>query len=326
MCAVFFGVETAIFAHRRDTDGLMSAAIYLRAQPEAHVFFVDYGEANIKDFLSRLSEAAKSVGRIVIADFGLDDHNLEKVLETLKPIVLGGVEVFWLDHHSWSKRSLEGISALGVKLVKVDDREACGAELVQRVFAKSDPYSQLLAQMAHRTDFHLELNCVDKVVVSVIDYYNTFDSATCDSKLAALARKVSQGVLVDSETYQDYLRYLELESAAIQSLLKNIYTFEVGGLRVAVGFTSDPLSATKTCDIIRQNVESDIQVSVKKRKVSFRRSNPNVDCAAIARLFNGGGHDYAASGELDFDVVDERTKRMALETLKDKMKSLFESR
>lgn len=317
-------MKTAVFAHRRDIDGLMSAAIYLRAQPDADVFFVDYGETNIKDFLGALSEESLKAKRIVIADFGLDDHNLTEVVATIKPIVAKGVEVFWLDHHSWSGRSLQEVSRIGVKLIKVDDREACGAELVQRVFAPSDQYSGLLAQMAHRTDFHLELNCVDKVLVCVVDYYNTFEPKLCDQKLGALAKKVASGILVDSQTFSDYLKYLELETAATQELLRNIHVFEVGGLKVAVGFTPDPLSATKACDIIRQNTQSDIQVSVKKRKLSFRRANPQVDCAAIARLFKGGGHDYAAGGELDFEVKDQHTASEALRILKEKIGLLFE--
>ncbi len=297
----------------------MSAAIFLRAEPSSGVFFVDYGESNMGEFLTRFSEAARSSRRIVIADFGLDDFYLERVKKALMEAVSLGVEVYWLDHHNWSERALKEVGATGTHLVKAGDRDACGAELVHRVFGTSDPYSHLLAQSAHRTDYHLELNCVDRVLVDVVDYYNTLSPADCNAEMVSLARRVGEGILVDGKVYGDYLKYSELESEAVRSLLANIHLFEVGGFRVAVGFTRDPLSATKTCDIIRERVESDIQVSVKNRKVSFRRSNPSVDCSALARLFKGGGHDYAASGELDFEVVDARTMSRALDVIKERL-------
>ncbi len=312
-------MSSTIFAHRRDVDGLMSAAIFLRAEPSSGVFFVDYGESNMGEFLTRFSEAARSSRRIVIADFGLDDFYLERVKKALMEAVSLGVEVYWLDHHNWSERALKEVGATGTHLVKAGDRDACGAELVHRVFGTSDPYSHLLAQSAHRTDYHLELNCVDRVLVDVVDYYNTLSPADCNAEMVSLARRVGEGILVDGKVYGDYLKYSELESEAVRSLLANIHLFEVGGFRVAVGFTRDPLSATKTCDIIRERVESDIQVSVKNRKVSFRRSNPSVDCSALARLFKGGGHDYAASGELDFEVVDARTMSRALDVIKERL-------
>ena len=312
-------MASTIFAHRRDVDGLMSAAIFLRVEPSSGVFFVDYGELNMGEFLNRFSEASKSSRRIVIADFGLDDFYLQRVKRALMEAVSLGVEVYWLDHHNWSERALKEVEATGIHLVKAGDRDACGAELVYNVFGGSDPYSRLLAQIAHRTDYHLELNCVDRVLVDVVDYYNTLTPPDCNGEMVSLARRVAEGILVDSKIYEDYLKYSELESEAVRSLLANIHLFEVGGFRVAVGFTRDPLSATKTCDIIREKVQSDIQVSVKNRKVSFRRSNPSVDCSALARLFRGGGHDYAASGELDFEVVDEATMSRALNVIKERL-------
>ena len=44
-----------------------------------------------------------------------------------------------------------------------------------------------------------------------------------------------------------------------------------------------------------------------------------VDCSDLARLFKGGGHDYAASGELDFEVVDEATMSRALNVIKERL-------
>ncbi|MEM0120165.1 MAG: hypothetical protein QW688_01835 [Thermoprotei archaeon] len=313
-------MASTIFAHRRDVDGLMSAAIFLRVEPSSRVFFIDYGEENMEEFLRKFSEASRNSERLVIADFGLDDFYLERVEKVLAEVLSLGVQVYWLDHHNWSETALKEIGSMGVHLVKVGDREACGAELVWRVFNASDSYSKLLSESAHRTDYHLELNCVDRILVDAVDYYNTLSPKDCDAKMSLLARRVSSGVLVDAEIYGDYLKYSELESAAVRSLLENIHVFEVNGLKVAVGFTRDPLSATKSCDIIREKTHSDVQVSVKNRKVSFRRSNPSVDCSSLARLFKGGGHDYAASGELEFEVVDNRTMVEALNLIKARLK------
>ncbi len=279
----------------------------------------------MSSFLKRLSDVAGRVKRIVIADFGLDDHYIKAVHESLSPILAAGVEVHWLDHHNWSSRALNMIAGLGVRLVKVNDREACGAQLVNRFFGNCDEYSELLAQIAYRTDFHLELNSLDGLLVDVVDYYNTLGVDDCDRLLERAARNISSGVLVDAVIYTHYLEYRRLESAAVESLLKNIHVFDAGTVRVAVGFTSDPLSSTKTCDIIREHYESDVQVAVKRRKVSFRRSRYDVDCSAIARLFRGGGHDYAASGELDFDVVDEETRRRALDIIKQRVEAAMSS-
>jgi oligoribonuclease NrnB/cAMP/cGMP phosphodiesterase (DHH superfamily) len=318
-------MKSALFSHRRDTDGLMSAAIYLRADPESDVNFIDYGEENLREFLDKVLALKGSVSRIVVADFGLDDSYLEPVASTLKQVVDSNVEVVWLDHHDWSPEALESIRKVGVRLTKVADKEACGAELVFKTFRPGDTFSSTLALIAHRTDFHLESDDVSKTIVDVVDHYNSLDRHECDKKMEAFARRIASGIFVDQEVYTDYLSYKEREHEAIEDLHKNILFFETNGFRVAVGFPKEPLSSTKTCDIIRENTKSDIQVSIRKSKISFRRSNEKVDCAAIARMFNGGGHDYAAGGELEFEVTDKESRNRALEMLRHKI-DLFTSK
>jgi oligoribonuclease NrnB/cAMP/cGMP phosphodiesterase (DHH superfamily) len=297
----------------------MSAAIYLRADSECDVNFVDYGKENLQEFLDKALAIRKSVDRVVVADFGLDDSYAEQVAATLKHVLDSGVEVVWLDHHTWSREALEAIQKIGVKLTKVADREACGAELVFKAYKSDDEYASVLASIAHHTDFHLELDDVSRTIVAVVDYYNSLGKQECSRKMEAFARKIASGTFVDNEVYKDYLRYKELERKAIEDLRGNISQFEANGFRVAVGFPKEPLSSTKTCDIIRENTQSDIQISIRNAKISIRRSNEKADCAAIAKMFNGGGHDYAAGGELEFEVTDEESKTRAIEILKRKI-------
>jgi oligoribonuclease NrnB/cAMP/cGMP phosphodiesterase (DHH superfamily) len=307
-------MTSVVYTHRRDVDGLMSAAIFLRVHPLATVKFVDYGLDDMKHLLIELSEL-KVVELTVIADFGLDDDKRDAMVTALSSLVSRGTRVDWLDHHSWSAASMEAVRRAGVELVKPPDREACGAELVQRRYAPSDDYSKRLAELAHATDFHEPLDEIGRVLTGVVDYYNSLTKAECDKKLERLAQVVSEGVLVDSVVYNDYCHYTKLVAHSEEELRKTARLLNAGGFRVAVGFATGPLGPTRTCDVLRETFPSDIQVYVKGRKVSFRRSNENIDCAKIAKAFRGGGHDYAAGGELEFDANTDEAREKFLQLL-----------
>lgn len=303
-----------VYAHRRDVDGLMSAAIFLRAYPLASVRFVDYGLDDMVHLLHELSEL-NDVELAVIADFGLDDDKTDSMVSALRSLVARGTRVNWLDHHNWSDSSIKAVREAGVELVKPPDREACGAELVQKRYAPSDGYSKRLAEIANMTDFHKPLDEVGKMLTGVVDYYNSMSKGECDKRLERLAQIVSEGVLVDSVVLDDYHHYTELVNMAEEELKRSARLLSSGGFRVAVGFATGPLGPTRTCDILRDSIPSDIQVYVKGRKVSFRRSNESVDCAKIATAFGGGGHDYAAGGEVDFEVRTDAEREKFLQLL-----------
>ncbi|MEM3670723.1 MAG: DHHA1 domain-containing protein [Thermoprotei archaeon] len=307
-----------IFAHRVDLDGLMSAAIYLRSFPDSEVSFVNYGRENIGRFTQTLNKAVGRLQEVVIADFGLDDENLDSVTSALNQVILSGIRVSWLDHHVWSEEALSRIKSVGVNLVKVPDREACGAQLVYRMFGRGDAYSGMLAEAAASTDFHMEVNDQIKALASAVDFYNNmFEPAECDTKLERLARNISKGILMDAQTYSDFLEYRRLLKEGTEKLLRSVSVHSVGSLTVAVGFREPPLGATVACDMIREKFPSDLQVVIKRREISVRRTNSAVNCAKIARALNGGGHDYAAGGELQFEVSDDQSREAAVKAVLD---------
>lgn len=309
-------VKTAIFAHRVDLDGLMSASIYLRKNPDSYVGFVNYGRSNIEEFIRRLSSVGSECDRVVIADFGLDEGNIDGVSKALSEVVSKGAEVFWLDHHVWNEETMSRIRSVGVRLTKVPDRQACGAELVYQTFGSGDEYSRMLADMAASTDFHREIDDQTRVLASVVDHYNGMEVDVCDSKLLRTARMLSQGVLADSETYADYLEYRSKLEKAKTLLLDSVKNLEVKGYTVCIGFREPPLGSTLACDTIRQHFKCDIQIVVRGNNVSIRRTNQNVDCSKVARELNGGGHEYAAGGELEFRVDGDETRVQAVERIK----------
>jgi len=306
-------VANVIFSHRRDVDGLISAAIFLRRFRDAKLNFVDYGKENVEELIKKLYALSQG-DFVVIADFGLDDDYAKRLSDVLSELTKKGAIVYWLDHHNWSEQSISLVKQAGVHLLKVKDDEACGAELVHKLFGGNDKFSLTLSQIAHSTDFHLPLDEVAKTLVCVVDYYNSMEKSVCDKNLERLAQNLAEGVFLDSLIYEHFLEYKKQEEKAIEQLLKDTRTFKVNDFVVAVGFAKDPLGPTKTCDIIRENVKSDIQVYVKGKKVSFRRSNNAIDCSKIAKNLSGGGHEYAAGGELAFDAEKHRDE--ALEEIK----------
>ncbi len=295
----------------------MSAAIFLREKPEAKVHFVDYGSAGISQFVRQLQFEKETVTQVIVADFGMDEHNSSLIVTALEELRKAKVQVDWLDHHVWTEESMKKVRDLGVKLTKVPDRDACGAELVYHAYREGDGFASLLAKMAHSTDFHGTVDDVTSSLVQLIDYYNSLEPEECDSRLEMLARSVARGVIIEQGTYMDYLSYLDIQGRGVDMLKQSIVVLNAGNLRVAVGFAENSLSGTRACEVIREVVQSDIQVAVKGRKLSIRRSNEAVDCSKIARALNGGGHDYAAGGELPFDASEpdnrEAASRMIIE-------------
>ncbi|PSN85549.1 hypothetical protein B9Q02_06010 [Candidatus Marsarchaeota G1 archaeon BE_D] len=78
-------MANVIFSHRRDVDGLMSAAIFLRRFRDAKLNFVDYGKENVEELIKKLYALSQG-DFVVIADFGLDDDYAKRLSDVLSEL------------------------------------------------------------------------------------------------------------------------------------------------------------------------------------------------------------------------------------------------
>jgi len=131
-----------------------------------------------------------------------------------------------------------------------------------------------------------------------------------------LIQRLAEGKLEITGDIKEVLeKYRTEKEKAKQELLKNTVVRNVKGHSVAIGFASKILSGSESADLIMKNTDAEIQVVVKPEGwLSFRRKKTStVNLLALAKIFGGGGHEYASGAELGKTVSEENFSEVASE-------------
>ncbi|TFG34066.1 hypothetical protein EU527_05130 [Candidatus Thorarchaeota archaeon] len=309
-------------SHDKDVDGLNSAAIVWRYAKskglEFSVALTDYGA--FEPVFSNVALRRNTL--IVVSDLGVDDTTLPSVMKGLSRAVSQGCRVVWLDHHQWSEKAIKAILALPNKPILKINHEYCAAEIVYKVLMPRDPISEELASIAHDTDFNLrEIPAANALTdaVSVLRF-GAIDRKEDTSEalypiLSQLAESGIEGIWNNSQQkFKDHLLQQRVEHYSKEKTKKMrkalsghcdsvIHDRLVRIVEIPSGVTSTDMG---TFASVPENLEFDgksLKIADLLLMVSpggmlgIRRGNENVLCNMAAKLFNGGGHPFAAGGE-----------------------------
>ena len=319
-------------SHDKDVDGLNSAAIvwrYAKAKGlDFKAILTDYG--SFDQVFSIISKQRDTI--IIITDLGMDETVIDVVETGLKRAVEQGCRIVWLDHHQWSDNSIKIVLSLGNKPVLKVNHDYCAAEIAHKVLMPRDEVSIELAKIAHDTDFNLrEIEAATALTdaVSIIRFgaIDKKDDVT-DALYPLLTKLAESGMdgVWDSSThkFKDSLldkrveHYRKEKAKKMRKALVNHNDQVIHGKLVRVveipsGLTSTDMGTFASDPEILNSIDPELKVADLLLSLSqggmlgFRRGSDGVLCNAAAKLFNGGGHPYAAGGEYglyeDFQAV-----------------------
>ncbi|TFG33914.1 hypothetical protein EU527_05900 [Candidatus Thorarchaeota archaeon] len=309
-------------SHDKDVDGLNSAAIvwrYAKAKGlEFSVALTDYGA--FEPVFSNVALRRNTL--IVVSDLGVDDTSLPSVMRGLNRAVSQGCRVVWLDHHQWSEKAIRAILALPNRPVLKINHDYCAAEIVHKVLMPRDPISEELARIAHDTDFNLR---EIPVATALTDAVSVIRFGAIDRKedtsdalypiLSQLAESGLDGIWNDSQQkFKDSLlqqrveHYRKEKTKKMRKALAGhcdsiIHDRLVRIVEIPSGVTSTDMG---TFASIQENLSFDgrslkvadlLLMLSQGGMLGIRRGSDNVLCNMAAKLFNGGGHPFAAGGE-----------------------------
>jgi len=321
-------------SHDKDVDGLNSAAIvwrYAKAKGlDFKAILTDYG--SFEQIFSTIGKQRDTL--IIITDLGMDDTILEVVKTGLTRAVSQGCRIVWLDHHQWSDRAIQMVLALGNKPVLKVNHDYCAAEITHKVLMPRDEISTELAKIAHDTDFNLrEIEAATALTdaVSVIRFGAIDKKEEVTDSLYPVLEKLAESGMSgvwdnDTRKFKDSLlnkqveHYRKDKSKKMRKALARHHDQVIHGKLVRIveipsGVTSTDMGTFASNQKVLTSIDPELKVADLLLSLSqggmlgFRRGRDGVLCNAAAKLFNGGGHPYAAGGEYglyeDFQAVSD---------------------
>ena len=319
-------------SHDKDVDGLASAAIVWRYAKTKGLDFkailTDYG--SFEQVFSAIAKQRETL--IIITDLGMDDTIIDVVQKGLTKAISQGCRIVWLDHHQWSDNAIKMVLSLGNKPVLKVNHEFCAAEITHKVLMPRDEVCTELAKIAHDTDFNLR---DIEAATALTDAVSVIRFGAIDKKedvthalypvLTKLAESGMDGVWDnDSHKFKDTLlnkrveNYRKEKKKKMRKALAGHHDQVIHGKLVRIveipsGLTSTDMGTFASNQDNLSAIDPELKVADLLLSLSqggmlgFRRGRDGVLCNAAAKLFNGGGHPYAAGGEYglyeDFSAV-----------------------
>lgn len=290
-------------SHMADFDGLASAALLARAFGirKDNIFFSGYAGSEFEIAKQMLLAKNPRNSRIIIADIGVDESHAHKVASFYKVLKKRGNTIIWIDHHKCSERSLKAVRPYIDFALFGENKYYCAAEIIYRLFLRSDKTAKKIAGIAHKTDFNLGK---DKDIANRLSYAITrinYEKNYMEI-LRDLAIMVSKGKIENSIVDKFYKKYLKEEKEGLLLLRKSMRINEKYGF--AIGF-SRRLDNNVACNTLRKWSGKGLVVYInrEKDKVSIRSTNGEAE--KIARLLGGGGHENAAGADVKWIGKEE---------------------
>ncbi len=348
-------MDLFVYSHKKDCDGIFSAAIMRRYMEKkgltGRINFIDYGPVNEIRAIFEEMKKIPPKSTVVIVDFGNNEEMEAMQLDVFGTLKRNGSDIFWLDHHMWRNEFKTKLAGMVDLTVTATGDEFCGAELAYRKFMPDDEISSALAKLGRDSDIDMWKRkpptpkySLTVPVGNLITYYNYIagdDYAKRRDMLLKIVEKVSSASLenlleedltkpiFDEELQKDYTKYLAVSSEKLNECLKSTEIFKVNGYAAAVGRVEPLISSTEAGNSIIRRYGVDVAVVLSgKTGLSVRRNNDRseIDCSEIAKMFNGGGHVFAAGGRLDFEINTDADVKRAKETVKSRVSDYLSKR
>ncbi|HJU58358.1 MAG TPA: DHHA1 domain-containing protein [Nitrososphaeraceae archaeon] len=294
-------MRVILFSHESDVDGIFSTAIGLIRYPQARTFFLDYSKESFMKIINQFffSNESQEKNLYIISDLGFNDSLLSIFKSTLNNLNKIKNEIIWVDHHPWSKNTIDEIHSF-VELILDDSGKKCATELMYERFLLDNDYAKHLANIAHSTDFFVKDQYITPLP-EIIRYYLTFNDSY--ERLSKLAHKISMGVLWDIQLSEDYKKYEFFRDNDKKQVLEELKIKKIDDLNVVFVRSTPYLQTSLFSEEIFNKTKADLAIFYGKNgKISIRRNNEKIDCNAIAlKLIDGGGHKFAAGGTIRSD-------------------------
>ena len=294
-------MRVMLFSHESDVDGIFSTSIGLIRYPQARTFFLDYSKGSFMKIINQIffSNESPEKNIFIISDLGFNDSLLNIFKSTLINSNKTKNEIVWVDHHPWSKNTIDEIHPF-VELVLDESGKKCASELMYERFLLDNNYARNLANLAHTTDFFLKDQYLTPLP-EIIRYYLTFNDSY--ERLSKLAHKISKGILWDIDMSEDYKKYESLRDNDKNKVLKELKIKKIDDLNVVFVRSTPYIQTSLFSEEVFNLTNADLAIFYGKNgKISIRRNNDKIDCNAIAlKLIDGGGHKFAAGGTIHSD-------------------------
>ncbi|MEM0117072.1 MAG: DHH family phosphoesterase [Conexivisphaerales archaeon] len=327
-------MSVVIISHRKDLDGLSSAALMVRyfTKHRPSPFYLtlrDYpdGANVIEDKLLNVKHA-----EIYLADLATDQKFIEEVIAKLKRLKANANKVVWMDHHPTRPEIATSIRNT-IDILDLRDSTTTGSETVyDRLYRNNgikDSHAEMLAKLGHDSDLMEMKIPVTSKLVMLIDYYNYIDADTLFYPdliqlvlhLAAPRIESDQAKLLTPDHVQQLNKYSRLLDREKKKVFANVEIIESGGFKFAVFSYPSIFSGTRISAEVLSHFNVDASVGYSSDgSGSVRRNSEAISCRKIAKLLGGGGHEFAAGFSLGFEVKnkdsDKRARMEIIEAIK----------
>ncbi len=213
--------EVVCVTHRKDVDGLASAAMLARLK-SAKVVLSDYEE--IVDKL----RAIRNVKELFVCDLGTNEKIFDEFLTELSRIAIAS-HVTYVDHHPMKDEMLKKISKTGIELIH--STEECTSVLLYLKFKEELPKeARLLAAYGAVTDFRDSQPAAGRIIESYDRQFILLEATMLSYAIAYKGRNTRFLLEVVKSLAQmkypheipNVTRYSGLQASRMTKLLKDI--------------------------------------------------------------------------------------------------------
>jgi hypothetical protein len=331
-------MSSALTSHRKDLDGISSAALMVRyfTKHRPLPFFLtlkDYGDGPsvIDDRLLNTSGF-----ELYISDLATDQKFIQDVIERLRRIKSNGNKITWMDHHPTRPEIIRDLHDV-VDVLDLRPSTITGSMIVfDRLYSMNgieDPHAKMISSLGRDSDLMENRFPVTGKLVTLIDYYNYLDADSFfHPNLIHLALhlafpKVESDLdrLLEPYQVEQVKSYERMKEAERERVLSHVETVSVGQFRFAVFEYPKIFSGSAICnDVLKDKEFSGCVGFTEDGSGSVRRNDDRVSCRSIAQLLGGGGHEFAAGFNLGFKLETEEDRRRARSIIIQKLHEVYQ--
>ncbi|MGC8479262.1 MAG: hypothetical protein ACP5M9_01150 [Candidatus Micrarchaeia archaeon] len=302
-----------VISHIADLDGISSAAIIMRKfnLKKEDLFFADYNKESINAIKFEVDKKLKKEKglSLFITDLGVNDSTKNIFVEMINKVKKNSGKVFWFDHHTWDKSSINNIALLCDVAVVGENTEYCAAEITAKELEINDSFTKKLLKIVHIADFNIKKK--DKKTDSIIGsyvlsttYYSSMDKKKRINITRKIAESLSKNILLPDFIVADGKLFGDINRKRLKELSKDLEHFH----DIGIGF-SKYISTNDGCELVQKETGADIgaYINVDTNKAHLR--SKFLDCSELARSFGGGGHPHASAFEIDKKLYNLKNKK-----------------
>ncbi len=202
-----------------------------------------------------------------------------------------------------------------VKIFDKTTERKCSATLAYERFLPMDKIAKKLAELAHDVTYWQQGEEARKLSDLIAARINPNE----------LISALSNGITWSKNFEQKHDDYLQKKEQSLQNLMKTLIIKKYLNYNFGYAFASNVLT---TADAGQKMLDAHFAVDVsiilyKNGKISFRRrNNCDLDLRKISKIFDGGGHSYAAGASLNKKITKENFENIISE-INSKLKEKF---